>query len=92
METTILLTVGLLMILFSYMIGIQKNITILHAYMYKNVKRKHVHIYCTLIGLALCIFGVSLCLGLFVPFFDNSILTIVIPAMICIYAWMKYNR
>ncbi|MBP0965228.1 MAG: DUF3784 domain-containing protein [Oscillospiraceae bacterium] len=73
MENIITVLVGILLIVFAYLIGVRKKIQLVHSYHYKNVSEDDKPSFCKGVGLGNLIIGIGLVLfPLFVMFFGEN--------------------
>ena len=73
MENIIIVSVGILLTVFAYLIGVRKMIRLVHPYHYKNVSEDDKPSFCKGVGLGNLIIGVGLMLfPLFVMLFGET--------------------
>lgn len=92
-------SLGLILIVCGYLIWKKEKISLIRRYHYKRVKEKDKKIYCTEIGTALIIFGLSFIIMWFINYFTNVSYGILVLAIgfitgmiLFIHAEIKYNR
>ncbi len=62
MENIITVLVGIILIVFAYLIGVRKKINLVHSYHYKNVSENDKPSFCKGVGLGNLIIGIGLVL------------------------------
>lgn len=64
-------SLGLILIVCGYLIWRKQKVSLIRSYHYKKVKEQDKKIYCTEIGTALIIFGLSFIIMWFINYFTN---------------------
>ena len=92
-------SLGLVLIVCGYLIWKQEKISLIRRYHYKRVKEQDKKIYCTEIGTALIIFGLSFIIMWFINYFTNVSYGILVLAIgfitgtiLFVHAEIKFNR
>ena len=89
--------VGVLLIVLGLVIWIKKAVSLLHTYHYKHVEEEDIPAYCRVIGIALILMGVGLCITGVLNLFESAWwwipLTVgfVVGIAVFIFAQKKYN-
>ena len=93
------ISLGLILIVCGYLIWKQEKISLIRIYNYKRIREQDKKIYCTEIGTALIIFGLSFIIMCFINYFTNVSYGILVLAVgfvtgmiLFIHAEIKYNR
>lgn len=91
--------VGIILVVFGYLLWIKKKITLLHDYHYDNVSEADKDIFCTISGIGIFIIGIGLLVTAVIIGITNSAWSFIAMAVgfvvglgFLIYAGLKYNR
>ena len=91
--------VGIILIIFGYLIWVKKKISLLHDYHYNKVAEEDKKAFCTLSGIGVLIIGAGLCLSAVLAVIMDSPISMipfgvgfVAGIVVLIYVGVRYNR